>query len=160
MENRTGLHEISYHEYRVIARIVEAHYREYQRGLKAVVAFGSLVTQGNTTDIDLLEIVEGWQGLNQWMFSGTTDLPLRGQLRLYFLTPEEFVDPAAIPDAEQRAWVEQLLERVRQGYEIITQSPAEWAQQILEQGKRGPVPAPPPSGIGSSGSPLALTGKS
>jgi hypothetical protein len=115
--------EIPYHEYGIIADLLRAHAKEHAGQLKAMLAFGDLVTQGNTHDLDLLELVEGWDGKLFAEFHSSTDLPIRGQLRLYFLRPEHFCNPDLILDAADRQWVKTLLERIRQGYEVIMELP-------------------------------------
>jgi len=138
--------EIPYHEYRAIDRLLRAHVDQYNDRVKAMVAFGDLVTTGNTFDIDLLEIVEGWDDKRFGRFTRTDELPLRGELRLYFLTPQEFQNPEVIQEAEERQWVKQLLERVRQSYEIVMESPPGWAQQVLDRSRVYSTVTPPPSG--------------
>src|ERR1051326_3929802 len=108
MQENTERPEISYHEFRIIARLLQAHTEEYRDRLKAMIAFDDLVTRGDTFDIDLLEIIEGWNDRRFGEFARTADLPLRGRLRLYFLTPEEFESPAVIEEPEERKWVEDL----------------------------------------------------
>jgi hypothetical protein len=146
MEPNTPTSNISYHEYRVIAQILRDHVDEHQTRLRAMVAFGELVTQPGTVDIDLLEIVEGWHGKRFGAFSSSAELPLRGELRLYFLTPEEFADPTVIQELEERRWVEDLLRRVRQGYEVIMEIPPGYVQSVLERGRTVSTLTPPPSG--------------
>jgi len=57
MEPSTERAEISYHEYRVIAHLLRAHVAEHQNRLRAMIAFGDLITGANAFDIDLLEVV-------------------------------------------------------------------------------------------------------
>jgi hypothetical protein len=68
------------------------------------------------------------------------------ELRLYFLIPEEFTNPAVIERPEERKWVEELLDRVRQGYEIVMDSLPGWLRQILERAPIHSTLTPPPSG--------------
>jgi hypothetical protein len=159
MQENTEQHEISYHEYRVIARLLRAHADEYRNRVKAMVAFGDLVTSGDTFDIDLLEVVEDWEDRRFGRFSRSEDLPLRGELRLYFLTPQEFENPSVIQEPEERRWVVELLERVRQGYEVVMESPLGWAQQVLERNRVNSTIAPPPSGFIEETDPFRLTRK-
>src|SRR5207248_1895739 len=117
-----------------------------------------LVTRDDTFDIDLLEVVEGWEGKRFGEFAGSAQLPLRGRLRLYFLTPEVFRNPALIDDPEERRWVEDLLERMRAGYEIIMEIPPGWVRGVLD----GQQPAystltAPPSGSVQFEDPYRLT---
>jgi hypothetical protein len=159
MRENTVRHEISYHEFHIIARLLRAHVDEYQDRVKAMVAFGELVTSGDTFDIDLLEVVEGWEEKRFGRFSRTEDLRLRGELRLYFLTPKEFEDPSVIRSPEERKWVEELLDRVRQGYEIVMESPLGWAQRVLERSHLQSPVTPPPSGSIENRDPFSLTRK-
>jgi hypothetical protein len=159
MQENTERHQISYHEYRVIARLLRAHVDEYQDRVKAMVAFGDLVTRGDTFDIDLLEVVEGWEEKRFGRFSRAEDLPLRGELRLYFLTPREFEDPSVIQVPEERKWVEELLERVRQGYEVVMESPPGWAPRVLDRSRVHATFTPPPSGAIQDTDPFRLTTK-
>jgi hypothetical protein len=154
MEPNRELREIPYHEYLVIAQLLRAHLGEYGERLRAMIAFGNLLTTGNSAVIELLEVVEEWRDKRLWQFSSTEELPLRGQLRLYFLTPEEFEDPSVIQDAEERKWVEELLQRVRRGYEVIMGKDREWVSEVLDG---SPTISSPPSGMGHSPSALALT---
>jgi len=152
--------EISYHEYRVIAHLLRAHVAEHQNRFKAMIAFGDLVSRGDTFDIEILEIVEGWEGKRFGQFAGPAHLPLRGELRLYFLTPTEFENPAVIEPVAERQWVEDLLRRVRAGYEIVMEVPAGWVHGVLD--RQEPAYAAltaPPSGSMEFGDPYKLSQK-
>jgi hypothetical protein len=159
MQENTERREIAYHEYRVIARLLRAHVDEYQDRVRAMVAFGDLVTSGDTFDIDLLEVVEGWEDRRFGRFSRSEDLPLRGELRLYFLTPQEFEDPSVIPEPEEQRWVVELLERVRRGYEVVMESPPGWARRVLDQIRVYSTITAPPSGFLGDTDPFRLTRK-
>src|SRR5690348_1630046 len=119
MAQDTDVRHIPYMEYRAIVNLMHAHLDRYQDNLRAIVAFGDLVTSGDTFDIDLLEVIQGWTGKRYAVSSGSIELPLRGQLRLYLLTPDEFENPETIRDANDREWTIDLLERVRRGFEVI-----------------------------------------
>ncbi len=122
-----------------------------------MVVFGKLVTTGQTYDIDLLEVVEGWDSLRQGRigeFLSSAELPLRGRLRLYFLAPEEFEDPGTIVDPAERQWVRDLGERVARGYEIILETPAGYARRTLEGDTGFSALTAPPSGAVASRDPL------
>lgn len=121
------LARISYDEQRAIGSLLRAHLRTHKGQLRAMVAFGDLVTRGGTYDIDLLEVVEGWQGLPSIAFGSSADLPLRGLLRLYFLTPEEFEHPGKLVDASKR----RLMEQVQEGYTVIYEDPPLYAIETL-----------------------------
>jgi hypothetical protein len=118
---------IPYDEYRVITTLMHAHLQTHEGKLRAIIAFGDIVTKGNTFDIDLLEIVEDWQGQRSVVFASSAALPLRGQMRLYLITPEEFEQPENLADFSTRS----LLERVRAGYDVIYEDPSGYARDIL-----------------------------
>jgi hypothetical protein len=151
--------EIPYEEYRIIARLLQAHVDQYGDRLKAMIAFGDLLTQWDAFDIDLLEVIQGWEGKRFGEFSSAAEPALRGKLRLYLLTPEEIESPALIQEPEERKWVEQLLERVRQGYEIITESSQGWTQRVLERARFASTFAAPPSGSVEFADPYKLSAK-
>lgn len=120
---------IPYEEYKAIGEIVSAHLRTHEGKLRAIVAFGDIVTRGNTFDIDLLEVVEGWQGPSSLVFASTSELPLRGQLRLYLVTPEEFEHPENLKGSSQR----RLINQIREGYDVIYENPPAYALDTLTQ---------------------------
>ncbi len=120
---------IPYEEYKAINELMHAHLRTHNGKLRALVAFGEIVTRGGTYDIDLLEVVEGWEGPSSVAFSSSDALPLRGQLRLYLLAPEQFEGTAA------EIWMpgERLLDRVREGYDIVYENPPGYARNVFAQ---------------------------
>jgi len=120
---------IPYEEYKAIGELLRAHLKTHEGQLRAMIAFGDLVTAGNTFDIDLLEVVEGWQGQTAIVFSSSAELPLRGQLRLYLLTPEEFEHP----DSVKRFSKKRLMDRIREGYDVIYEDPPAYALDVLTQ---------------------------
>lgn len=147
---------IPYEEYRAINQLVQAHFREHGSRLRAVLAFGDLVTAGDGFDIDLLEVVEEWHGPRLATFSGTSTLPLRGRLHLYFVSPQEFRSPSVITDTEDREWIFGLVERVREGYQVIFEQPSGFVRRILEGDESIFVAPPPSSGSVTLDDPLAL----
>ena len=118
---------IPYEEYKAIGELMHAHLRTHEGQLRAMVAFGDILTRGGTFDIDVLEVVEGWQGPASVVFASSAELPLRGQLRLYLLTPEEFEHSETL----KRFSKKQLMERVREGYDVIYENPSGYARDIL-----------------------------
>ena len=118
---------IPYEEYKAIGELMHAHLRTHEGQLRAIVAFGDILTRGGTYDIDLLEVVEDWQGPKSVVFVSSPELPLRGQMRLYLLTPEEFEQPETLAEFSNRA----LMERVRAGYDVIYEDPSGYARDIL-----------------------------
>lgn len=114
---------IPYSEFRAIADLLRAHLAAHEGQMHALVAFGPLLTRGNTYDIDLLEVVAGWDGPTSVAFPSTPELPLRGVLRLHILTPEQFEKPNEA--------ARDILERVRLGYEIIYDTHAGYAERVL-----------------------------
>ena len=138
--------EISYHEYRLIAHLLRRHVDEYGDRLKALVAFGDLVTSGDTFDIDLLEIIDGLNEAHFAQYRGFDGLPGRGTLRLYALSPDVLADPLSVPDVDEQRWVEDLVWRLRQGYEVIMEVPTGWVRETLDGTERvHPSLLPPPS---------------
>ena len=121
----TELHEIPYSEYNVINELVHSHRRELGQKLRAIIAFGALKTEGSTYDIELLEVVDEWQGQSKMQFGSSLDLPMRGRLYLHFMSSVQF--ESANPPAE----VSDVLTRVLQGYEVIYQVPAGYARERL-----------------------------
>jgi hypothetical protein len=120
---------IPYDEYRAITTLMHAHLQTHEGKLRAIIAFGDIVTRGNTFDIDLLEIVEGWQGQPFVVFTSSAELPLRGELRLCLLTPEEFEHP----NGSRWSSKNRLLDRVREGYDVVYEDPAGYARRVLAQ---------------------------
>jgi hypothetical protein len=159
MQENTERRQIPYHEYRVIAHLLRAHVGQFGERLKGMVAFGNLLTRPDAYDIDLLEIIEGWEDKRFGEFDASADPGLRGKLRLYFLTPEVFENPAIVEDREERKWVEELLERVRHGYEIVTESPPESVRRILDQTGAHSTFTAPPSGSVQFADPFELSTK-
>lgn len=141
-------HSIPYEEFRAINKVLDAHSASYGDRLCAAVAFGGLLTGGLSYDIDLLEVIEGWDSSHGriGIYESSPELPLRGQLRLYILTPEEFADPQSIADEMERRWVRDLLAQVLQGYDILQESPLGFAQRVLTPGQWISTLNPPPSG--------------
>ena len=124
---------IPYDEYRAIGEIFRAHLTTHEEQLRAVVAFGPLVTQGGTLDIDLLEIVDGWKEPSAVTFRSTASLPLRGLLRLYIFSTQDFEQPSRIKDAETRLLRNDIFARVQQGYEVIYENPFGSVAKVLAQ---------------------------
>jgi hypothetical protein len=139
--------EIPYFEYRAINQLVDAHRKIYGKQLRAVIAFGSLLTRGDTFDIDLLEVVDQYTGDRVAEFSSTTQLPLRGKLRLFFLATSEFEEAERLLDPGMREWVLNLLTRVRAGYEIIYQYPADFAERVIHSATSLATLTAPDSGV-------------
>ena len=92
---------IPYQEYRAISDLMNAHPQEMNGSLRALIVFGEIVATGESHDINLLEVVDGWQGPRHVSYGSTEALPLHGRLHLYFLTPEEFEQPSPEPVPEQ-----------------------------------------------------------
>jgi hypothetical protein len=157
--SETATHRIPYEEHRAITDLMQAHLDAHQGKLRALIAFGELVTTGGTFDIDLLEIVEGWRGNRLAVFSGSKDFRLRGQLRLFILTPEEFENPRVIQETEERIWAANLLERIRRGYEIVLQIPPDYARDVLSGRTAIATLSPPVSGYIQLENPLEFPPK-
>ncbi len=118
---------IPYDEYKAIGELLRAHLNTHEGQLRAMIAFGDIVTRGNTFDIDLLEVVEGWQGPTSIAFGSSAELPLRGQLRLHLLTPKEFEQPDRLMEVSKQ----RLMDRVQEGYNVIYENPPMYAFDTL-----------------------------
>ncbi len=148
---------IPHAEHRSVVKLMMAHSREYGSKLRAMVLFGDLILTGQTFDIDLLEVVEGWDAARSGRvaeFSSSSELPLRGKLRIYFLSPEEFERPEVILDPAERAWVSALLQRVTSSYELVYQVPIDYARNTLSRQDKASVLSAPPSGLVVTANPL------
>ena len=130
---------IPYEEYKAITELMHAHVKTHEGRLRALVAFGNLVTRGDTFDIDLLEVVENWRGETRAVFGSSSALILRGQLRLHLLTPEEFEQPESNKNFARG----QLLARVREGYEVIYEDPPGYARDVLAPAGKGTTSSNP-----------------
>ncbi len=118
---------IPYDEYKAMGELLRAHLNTHEGQLRAMIAFGDIVTKGNTFDIDLLEVVEGWQGPTSIAFGSSAELPLRGQLRLHLLTPEEFENPSSLTEYSKQ----RLMDRVQEEYNVIYEDPPLYAINTL-----------------------------
>ena len=117
---------IAYEEYRAIGELFRAHLKTHEKQIRAVVAFGPLVTRGDTYDIDLLEVVDDWSGPPSVTFSSTTSLPLRGLLRLNVISTQDFEKPGQARHFNAKRSSEKILGQLQQGYEIIYENPFGW----------------------------------
>ncbi len=125
--------KIPYDEYRAIGELFRAHLKTHEKQLRAMIAFGPLVTRGGTFDIDLLEVVDGWKEPSVVTFRSTAALPLRGLLRLHILPTQDFEQPGRIRDAETRLLRNDIFARVQQGYEVIYENPFGSVAKVLAQ---------------------------
>jgi len=125
------VNEIPYFEYRVINDLVHAHSKELGDSLRAIIAFGDLKTRGGTFDIELLEVVDDWQGPPQIQSADSPEVPMRGKLFLNFLSTAEF-EAICTPPVPGRVPPE-LLRRVLNGYEIVYEVPAGFARKLLNR---------------------------
>lgn len=124
---------IPYQEYRAISELLGAHPSALNGNLRALIAFGELVATGESYDINLLEVVAGWQGPRSASYGSTKALPLRGRLNLYFLTPEEFERPTAAAPAGQTLSSLALLRQVQPAYAVLLETPSDYANQVLSR---------------------------
>ncbi len=119
---------IPFEEYKAITDLMHAQLKTHEGKLRAIIAFGEIVTRGGTFDIDLLEVVEDWKGPKSVTFSSTEALPLRGQLRLHLLTPDEFEGKKG----DRTHFMENLLmDHVREGYDVVYEDPPGYARDVL-----------------------------
>ncbi len=119
-----GSDNISYFEYKAINELMHSHSAEFGRDLRTIVVFGPLLTGQETFDIDLLEVVDNWQGPQTMTFDSTPSLPLRGTLRLHFLSSAAFENLMSQKD-------QSLLNLLRDGYHVVYEVPAGYARSIL-----------------------------
>ncbi|GAB4451786.1 MAG: hypothetical protein OHK0029_01580 [Armatimonadaceae bacterium] len=124
---------IGFYEMRAIADILAAHPEVHSGALRAVLAFGPFVETEGTADIELLEVVENWQGPRRASFTSTSQLPLRGRLTLYFLTPEEFENPHDTPLPDIKISPNMLLQRVAKAYAVLLEEPDGYAFQAMDR---------------------------
>ena len=130
---------IAYEEYRAIAQLRRLHPEAHGGQLRALIVFGDLVATGQSYDINLLEVVEGWEGPRHVSFGSTSDLPLRGQLHLYFLLPSEFERPSGAPVPSHTWSSADLLAQVRRAYAIMLEAPNDYAASIMARVENSPV---------------------
>ncbi len=124
---------IPYEEYRAIGELFRAHLKTHEKQIRAVVAFGPLVTRGDTYDIDLLEVVDDWKGPPSVVFSSTAALPLRGLLRLNVLSTQDFGSPGRARHYNVKRLSKDIFGQLQQGYEVIYENPSGLVRQALTQ---------------------------
>jgi hypothetical protein len=92
-----------------------------------MLVFGPILSAEHTRDLQILEVIEGWKGPRRVALSSSPDLPLRGRLTFYFLTPEEFERPDSelLPDIGISA--RQLMYDVEKAYAIVYETPEDYA---------------------------------
>ena len=130
---------IPYQEYRAIRELLGANSPQIERSLRAAIVFGEIVATGGSQDINLLEVVDGWQGPRFVSYGSTEALPLRGRLNLYFLTPEEFEQPS-LKTVPGQAWSSaQLLSRIRPAYAVLREKPFEYAYTLMRRFDEMPI---------------------
>ena len=124
---------IPYEEYRAIGELFRAHLKTHEKQIRAVVAFGPLVTRGDTYDIDLLEVVDDWKGPLSVTFSSTAALPLRGVLHLNVLSTQDFESPSQVRHFNVKRFSRNIFGQLQQGYEVIYENPPGLVRQVLTQ---------------------------
>lgn len=124
---------IPYIEYRAIGELLRAHLKTHEKQLRSLVAFGPLVTRGGTYDIELLEVVDDWESPASVTFSSTQALPLRGLLRLNVLSTQDFERPGQARHFKAKRQLNETLERLQQGYEVIYENPAGFVERVLRR---------------------------
>ncbi len=134
---------LPYEEYRAIGELFRAHLKAHEKQIRAVVAFGPLVTRGDTYDIDLLEVVDDWQGLPSVTFSSTAALPLRGLLRLNVLSTQDFEKSGQARNPNMKRFSKKILGQLQQGYEIIYENPFGLVRRVLTQASAATTNANP-----------------
>ncbi len=136
MQSEVERREIPYFEYRAINQVVHGHIDELGDTLQAIIAFGPLVTRGDTHDIDLLEIVKGWQGPSKYQAASSPNLPLRGNLYFNFVSSDDLHRFAAnslmTEDNQKQIYIQKLMEDVLEGYEVVYESPVGFVRDMLQ----------------------------
>ncbi len=130
MNAGVNTHEIPYFEYKAINSLVHSHVEELGTGLRAIIVFGALKTVGETYDIELLEVVDDWQGLPKYQAGSTSDFPMRGKLYMDFLPSGDFDKVGLGPESQQ---TQELIDKVLRGYEIVYEVPTGYARHILRR---------------------------
>ena len=115
---------IPYFELKVINELMHSHVEEFGDTLRAIIAFGPLVTGQDTFDIELLEVVDQWQGPERLPFGSTSSLPLRGRLVLNFLSTDGF-------ESLLRRESQDMVRALGEGYKVIYEVPAGYVHHIL-----------------------------
>lgn len=124
---------IPYDEYRAIGELLRAHLKTHEKQLRALIAFGPLVTRGGTRDIDLLEVVDGWEEATSVTFRSTAALPLRGLLRLNVLSTHDFEEPNQVKHFKSKRLLDKIMGRLQQGYEVVYEVPFGFVERVLTQ---------------------------
>ncbi len=159
MMSDNGTRPIPQREYRTMVDLINAHQQIHGDKLRATIAFGDILNNDHSYDIDLLEVVEGWKGQRLAAYASSEQLNLRGTLRLYFLTPEEFEDPNIIGNESERNWTKDLLRRVRSSHDILTSSPPAYAEKTLYSSGPLAFVSPPASGYLELNDPFTIQGQ-
>lgn len=80
-------------EYLIVNKLIETHRKLHKDKFVAAIVYGPLAKRESTSDINILEIVEGWQkaevNLEAINFGVARELLQRGKLRLLLIAPEE-----------------------------------------------------------------------
>jgi len=80
-------------EYLIVNELIETHRKVHKDKFVAAIVYGPLARRESTGDIDILEIVEGWQKAevnpDAIDFGVARELLQRGKLRLLLLSPED-----------------------------------------------------------------------
>ena len=114
---------VPYTEYRAIGELLRAHLTTHEKQLRALAAFGPIVTRGGTFDVDLLEIVDDWGEPRSVTFGSTPELPLRGLLRLNVVSTKDFEKPNQVKGTDTKRLLDETIARLQQGYEVIYENP-------------------------------------
>jgi hypothetical protein len=130
------IERIPYDEFDALTKLCDAHLRLLDNKLLAVVAFGDTLRSTQTHDIEVLEVVKDWDGPNSASFDSTAQLPLRGRLNIFFISPEEFEAPLSIEDKADRLSVLTLMEDVLEGYVVIHEHRTRYVEQCLSKSVR------------------------
>lgn len=121
------------YDFHAINVTIQARIKAYGDALRAYIVFGQLVETGLSNTIEILEVIEGWEGPRRASFASTPELPLSGRLTIYFLRPEEFERPTSDLLFGETFSSYELLNRVERAYTILTEKPMNYAWNVMER---------------------------
>ncbi|HEY3330701.1 MAG TPA: hypothetical protein VGK19_11805 [Capsulimonadaceae bacterium] len=119
------------YENNAIVKLTAEHSQALGDKLRAVVVFGPLLSDNGSLNIDMLEVVDDWDGPGAVSFASTNELPLRGDLTIYFVKRQDIEDPHGIEDASHKNWLIDILDEVRKAYMVVVDYPMGYFSQQL-----------------------------
>ena len=133
MELKPELHKIPYFEFRTINQLVHAHSDELGKALRIVIVFGDLITMGKTFDIELLEVIDDWNGPDSFYASSSDELPMRGKVFFHILSTMQFEEAMQKGTIGSESRISALIERVFEGYEVVYEVPSGFFREELNR---------------------------